>query len=239
MSHNTTSFLFFLPIFNKPMLSRAQLMNSPLKKLVRIFAKNEYVFRQGEPGNSMYLIVDGVARIVRNNFGVEHLVAMIPAGEMIGEKGILEKSPYRRNFTVIAASSVTLIEVDSDTLKLILAAIPDFHMRVLKMVLERLNKANRLTRLLQLRDPHERLIEYLIYSQEEMFRGLGKEKEIDIGTTLKDIQLATNLDKGFVQECIKELTDRKIVAANGELYALRDKNRLHEFMPTLRDRIAA
>jgi CRP/FNR family transcriptional regulator, cyclic AMP receptor protein len=208
-----------------------------LQKLIRTVSEGDVVFKQGDPGSSMYLVVEGVVRIVFKKFGVEHLVGMVATGEIIGEKGILEPCPYKRNFTAYAKTKCHLIEVDANTLKLILTEVPDFHMRILRMVLDRLDKANRLVNLLQLPDSAERLAEYLIYFHEEHCQTLPE--GIEVGMSVAEIQFAANIDRATVEESLKAMVKKGILVKKTSGFFLQDKNKLHEFLPYLREKLAA
>src|SRR5262245_13920533 len=67
------------------------------------FALNsgEILFRQGDPGDSLYLVVSGRVRILVSTSSGERGVTELGAGEIVGEMGLLCDEP--RSATVIAA----------------------------------------------------------------------------------------------------------------------------------------
>src|SRR5437764_1564257 len=58
------------------------------------YGAGEYIFRFGDPGDSMMEIVTGLVRIVRPAAkGKEVILADLPAGEVIGEMAVLDAKP--------------------------------------------------------------------------------------------------------------------------------------------------
>lgn len=57
------------------------------------FISGEYIFREGEHGNRLYLIVDGEVRISRNVPGSgEEALAVLKPGALFGEMAVFDRS---------------------------------------------------------------------------------------------------------------------------------------------------
>lgn len=57
-------------------------------------AKNTKIFRHGEPGDKLYLILEGKVRISREVPGMgEEALAVLGPGQMFGEMALLDESP--------------------------------------------------------------------------------------------------------------------------------------------------
>jgi CRP-like cAMP-binding protein/Fe-S-cluster-containing hydrogenase component 2 len=80
------------------------------KVRLRIFSKDEIIVREGDEGDSFYLIRDGYVRVVKTMAGGEQrTVAYLKDGSYFGETALL--SATRRNATIIAMGKVELIQV--------------------------------------------------------------------------------------------------------------------------------
>jgi CRP/FNR family transcriptional regulator, cyclic AMP receptor protein len=56
--------------------------------------RNTLVFREGEPGQKLYLILDGKVRISRNLAGMgEEALAILGPGEAFGEMSLIDDTP--------------------------------------------------------------------------------------------------------------------------------------------------
>jgi CRP-like cAMP-binding protein len=78
--------------------------------LGREYADAEVICRQGELGTRMYVIQSGGARVVREDGGVEVVVAELGAGDIFGEMAIFEHEP--RSATVRAKGRARILTLD-------------------------------------------------------------------------------------------------------------------------------
>lgn len=81
------------------------------------FAVEETIFKQGEPADCMYLILDGYALALRTDkdSGSEHAVSIVPEGQSFGELGLLMKQ--RRTATITAGTDLKVLKITLDALK--------------------------------------------------------------------------------------------------------------------------
>jgi len=68
------------------------------------FAKEEVLFREGDPANSVFRVLSGSVDILRELDGDPILLGTVGAGQFIGEMGVVENR--RRSATARAASAV-------------------------------------------------------------------------------------------------------------------------------------
>lgn len=93
-------------------------------------AAGEVIFRQGERGAALLLIVDGIIRIdVAEPNGDPQSVGNIKSGDMLGEIAFLEPGP--RSATATAASDVVLLEFTNTDFELVQRRSPAIATRVL------------------------------------------------------------------------------------------------------------
>lgn len=85
----------------------------------RVYGAGERIVRQGEPGESMFVLVDGAARVfVEPNTEV----AIIEAGGCFGEMSLLTGAP--RAASVEARTDCTVLEIEPDAFRQIAASNP-------------------------------------------------------------------------------------------------------------------
>jgi anion transporter len=70
---------------------------------------DEVLFRQGDKGDALFIIVGGRASIRKQQDGEEHEVAVLSAGECLGEMALLSGAP--RSASVIALEPLTLLKL--------------------------------------------------------------------------------------------------------------------------------
>jgi len=87
------------------------------------FEAGETIFREGERGDRVYVIVDGEIDILRATpDGGETLVIRMGQGETFGEIALVRETP--RNATARSASKVNLLSMDRETFQTLFATMP-------------------------------------------------------------------------------------------------------------------
>jgi cAMP-dependent protein kinase regulator len=89
---------------------------------LRWMTAGETLVKEGEPGDSMFVVVQGTVNVLRQERGAERLIALLTEGAFFGEMALLTDAP--RLATVIAATDGLLFEIDRDALEQIAARHP-------------------------------------------------------------------------------------------------------------------
>jgi CRP-like cAMP-binding protein len=107
--------------------------------------RNEKIFRHGEPGEKLYLILEGKVRISREIPGMgEEALAVLGAGQIFGEMALLDESP--RSADAIAHEKCRVLTVPRDGFDDLLYLNKELAYEVLwsivRMLLKRLRETN-------------------------------------------------------------------------------------------------
>src|SRR6188768_277371 len=102
----------------------------------------EIIFREGDRGDSLYLVGQGSVKISkRGRGGEQETLAFIQPGNFFGEMALLDGEP--RSAMATAAESTVLGTVTDQTFQHILELAPSrLHMNFLRSVSERLRSVN-------------------------------------------------------------------------------------------------
>jgi NTE family protein len=84
----------------------------------RAFEANDVICRSGDPGDSLFLVTDGFARVLVD----ERVVARLRRGDVIGEMSLVTGEP--RTATVVAAVPTTALELSRDQMGTLIAKQP-------------------------------------------------------------------------------------------------------------------
>lgn len=96
------------------------------KVQVRAFA---WIVKQGEHGDSMFLIVDGEARVSVRVEGKENIITTLGIGDFFGDVALLDQGP--RSADVIANKDCTLLQLSKKNFEEIVGRHPDLASRFL------------------------------------------------------------------------------------------------------------
>jgi len=78
----------------------------------RKYSKGEAIFREGEKGDRMFVLIMGQVHIVKHRESTKEIVATLNAGESFGEMALVDQEP--RSADVVAASDCMVIEVHAE-----------------------------------------------------------------------------------------------------------------------------
>jgi diguanylate cyclase (GGDEF)-like protein len=111
-----------------------------------IFQPGEAVVRQGEPGDSLYLVMHGrvevLARSEHDGVATESVVASLFEGDAVGELSVLDGLP--RSATCVAAVRTICVRLDRDELRTAMRRDWELGERLLAVVAQRLRRADTL-----------------------------------------------------------------------------------------------
>ncbi len=94
------------------------------------------LFREGDPGDVMYVLVDGEAEIFIG--GV--LFEKCTPGAILGEIAVIDKAP--RYATVIASGKCKFAQVDDKRFHFLLDETPGFAIAIMRVMAERLKRCD-------------------------------------------------------------------------------------------------
>jgi CRP/FNR family cyclic AMP-dependent transcriptional regulator len=104
----------------------------------------EFIFREGEPGSRLFVIIDGEVRISRQIPGAgEEALAILKKGSLFGEMAVFEKS--ERSTDAIAHSDVTLLTISRPEFEMLLEFNRELATKVLWAVIRLLSSRLRST----------------------------------------------------------------------------------------------
>ncbi|HJT82206.1 MAG TPA: ATP-binding protein [Chthoniobacterales bacterium] len=106
------------------------------------FAENDVVFREGDPGDGLYLVGKGSIRISKlGRGGQQETLSFIEPGSFFGEMALLDHEP--RSATATAAEPAILAVMREDAFQRILEIAPSrLHLNFLQSVTKRLRNVN-------------------------------------------------------------------------------------------------
>ena len=99
------------------------------------FAAGQQLFRQGDPSDTAYVILDGTAEVRLETSAGSLPIATLGAHSTVGEMGVVTGSP--RSATVVANTSVNAIELSKD---IVLGLIGEFPQIALAMLRDQIRR---------------------------------------------------------------------------------------------------
>lgn len=108
--------------------------------LGKVYEGGEFIIRQGDEGDCMYVIQDGQVEVVKVKGNDIVRLAVLGQGDFFGEMAIFERET--RSATVRALGNVRLLTVDSKTFLRRIQEDPSLAFRIVKTMSSRINQLN-------------------------------------------------------------------------------------------------
>ena len=100
-------------------------------------AAGEAVFAEGEPGDALYLVIEGVVRVHKGG----RQLALLAVRDVFGEMAVLDAEPRNASATVV--KDAVLLKIGRDDFRDILQERPEIGIGVLQVLSRRLRASGR------------------------------------------------------------------------------------------------
>jgi CRP-like cAMP-binding protein len=216
-----------------------------LERFAAEYPAGTVLFREGDPGDVMYVIQTGEIEIRRKMGELERVLAVLPAGEFFGEMAILTGRP--RSATAVVKRPSRLLVVEAGTFEAMLRGKSEIALRMVRALASRLERANQQIELLLLSSPNHRIVQCLRRLAEDQIEaagGQGSESSIYLPIRLEDLAQKVALPAHEVADVLERLHAARLVVLaedagiSGPGYVIPEVGRLLEFLEflELRDR---
>ena len=122
-------------------LTPEQLLDLASVAVPRRWGAGETIFREGDPGDTCYVVENGGVRVTRNHSdGRTITLAELHGGELFGDLAMFESE--RRSATVEAAEDTTAVALLAGDMRRLLLRHPDISLKLLAAFADRLKEAN-------------------------------------------------------------------------------------------------
>ena len=148
------AFLRRVPLFSG--LTEAQIERLAAGSVRRNFPKGRVIVTEGEPSQSLYILLSGRAKVQRSDTeGKEVILAVIGPGECFGEMSLIDESP--RSASVITIETSDFMAINKESFKSMMMSSPEMCLRIMAGLVRRLREADRKIETLALLDVYGRV----------------------------------------------------------------------------------
>lgn len=211
--------------------------HAELKKLVRAVAAGEYLFRQGEQGTTMFVVLSGAFELLAERDEVEHVEALLTAGQFLGEKALVQGG-VQRYFSVRALEGGEVLELSlADLSRLPSNILGDMLQRSFVVASERLAKSNFLVRMLRSSHGPERIVNCIRF----FCRSAGRRSKdgVEVNLSLSAFQYYLDVEPRVLASTLSDLVQAGLlIGKGGDKYVVKDENALLQSVTASRRKAA-
>lgn len=201
---------------------------------VRNFAPESEIFREDDPGEAVYMIVDGRVKVSRANLeGRERIFTILSNPEVLGEMAVI--SSTLRSATAYCLDQVTTLVIYREDLKAILDRHPYVLWNLTRILAKRLGDMNREVEMLSFAST-QACVAYAL--QGLYLRGgfkSGKDGLPTLEFTHQDLANRTGNSRETITRVLRDLEKEGIIKTRPGLIALLKPEALEAIIFGLRD----
>ena len=187
-------------------------------------AKDNYLFREGDAPDAMYIIKSGGFAITKTKGSSEVVLAELNAGAMVGEMALFDRKPRSANVKALKESEVIALPYDSLTKQM--EQLPVWVHAIMKNLNENLREANKKIKILESNNPDEdRFPPHIVNKYISILNLVGfKYGKAEANGT---ISFSSNLLRNYTIQIFQEATNKMttVVGALIELGYLSQEDR--------------
>lgn len=127
-----------VPIFARIEPAKLKLLAFTSERMT--FAAGEELFHQGDPGDAMYVILDGVADVLIDSPAGQIAVAQLKKNNFVGDMAILGDVP--RTATIKARESLTTLKISKDMFYRLVTEFPQMAIEMMRELAHRVEDTN-------------------------------------------------------------------------------------------------
>ena len=203
-----------------------------LSRFVRDLPASEVVFREGEPGDVMFVIQTGRVRISKNVANGERVLATLGPGEFFGEMAILNDKPRTATAVITEDGPAKVLVIDAKRFEQMIANNREITLRLIKKLASRLESADALIEILMHKDPKARVMRALSRHAEAFGEPTPEGRRVAL--TPEELAAQVNVDIEQVNEVIGRLRRVRVVSLEATgTFIVHDVDRLVDFLEFL------
>jgi CRP/FNR family transcriptional regulator len=191
----------------------------------RSVARGHVVFREGDDGDRLFVVLDGKVKISRAaSDGRENLLSVLGRGEMFGELSLFDPGP--RTATVSTVTDVSLASLDHDDLRPLLIERPAVAVELLQALARRLRRTNEAMADLVFTDVPGRVAKALLDLAERFGAEEADGTRVRHDLTQEELAQLVGASRETVNKALSEFATRGWLRLEGRSVLLLDSDRL-------------
>jgi CRP/FNR family transcriptional regulator, cyclic AMP receptor protein len=195
--------------------------NPLFEKYGETIESGHVIFREGDNGEHMYIIQDGIVRITKEISGKQHLLAELSKGDFFGEMAIVSR--IKRTATATAFGTVQLLSFDRVGFQGMIEKNAKIAMNVIDKLCRRLQQTNNQIHGL-VRNNVKSVIALGLYYK--IMEKPKDEQTLSLDTVVKDIAKSLDVSQAVVTEAVNSLSESGIVTISGNALKLKDRGKI-------------
>lgn len=220
-----TQFLKGIPLFQALSTKQLQIIAKDVQP--RHFKRGAIIFREGDPGQLLYLVLSGQVRIYVNGLdGSEMSVILFGRpGDMFGELAVIDGLP--RSATAVALDQTTLYIISRENFRQHMRHTPQLALNFMQELTHRVRYNTRQMDSLATLPVSQRLARKLLELAQDYGRIKVDSVLIDMTLTQANLASLIGATRESTNKCLRDYRERNLITFQNGHIAILDADALH------------
>jgi CRP/FNR family cyclic AMP-dependent transcriptional regulator len=180
------------------------------QRYVKAFEPGQVIFKEGEPGSEMFIIIQGEVEIrKRTSMETAKTLSTFKPGDVFGEMAIIEKKP--RSATAIATKACRMLVMNEPLFMAMIERNPDFAKKMILVLSERVRKSNLIIQNLTSTNRENQILAGLRQYASEKGTATFKGHRVKVADFLEWAKTHLGLDEKEITPVVQEFQRRGVV----------------------------
>jgi CRP/FNR family transcriptional regulator, cyclic AMP receptor protein len=194
---------------------------------LRSVRRGETVFLEGEPGDSLYVLLDGKIKLGRvAPDGRENMLAVLGPGEVFGELSLFDPGPRTATATAVVDSRLACL--DNRALQPWISSQPDVAERLLMVLARRLRRTNNAMADLVFTDVPGRVAKALLGLAERFGTPVDDGLRVTHDLTQEELAQLVGASRETVNKALADFAGRGWLRLDSRAVVIMDQERLEK-----------
>jgi CRP-like cAMP-binding protein len=212
-----------VPLFRSLPAEESQRLATLLRK--QVIRKGEILFRKGDEGTALYMIVSGKIKIVRQSRdGDEAILALLTGGDFCGEMSLLDDMP--RSADAIAVEETHLYALNRRDFLLYVLNNETAVRAILGALSKRLRKADDFLEDIFFLSVPSRLTKKLVELAEAGGSREGASATVQLTVTQKELAGMIGATRESINKALRALREKGLISLSGSTLLIQDMEAL-------------
>jgi CRP-like cAMP-binding protein len=187
-----------------------------IKKYGKKFPPEAVLAKEGDRGDTMFIITDGKVNVIKQTAQGEKVLATLKDGDIFGEMALMGLQNTRAA-SVRAATETSVLELNKAAFTTLIKKSPDIAINVIRILTERLRDTNSRLTALMYENKYQRISNYLYFLATD--RGIPSPQR-QIGRCFQfnapHVCTGLNIEMSFLQNYMSLARQAHIIGIQGE-----------------------
>jgi CRP-like cAMP-binding protein len=193
--------------------------HAAIKKHIR---RGEYLFHQGDPSDTLFLIKEGSFKLVRvTEDGREAILHLAGCGDILAEAALFRRGIHP--FSAVALADARVCALSRERMEEVIWQNPDLALQVIYSLGSRLYNSWEQAVEMRIGSTQDKVLSLLMRLGGEHGERCAEGIKIPISVTQQEIADFVGASRVMVTRALKVLSERNYIAKKGRYYILKDR----------------